>query len=48
MEDGKARISVSGLWKVFGPNPQRVMTPEWEQKTRSEIQEHSDLTLSEL
>ena len=41
MEDGKARISVSGLWKVFGPNPQRVMTPEWEQKTRSEIQEQT-------
>ncbi|MCE2462882.1 MAG: glycine betaine/L-proline ABC transporter ATP-binding protein [Dehalococcoidia bacterium] len=41
MEDGKARISVSGLWKVFGDNPQRVIAPEWEEKTRAEVQEQT-------
>jgi glycine betaine/proline transport system ATP-binding protein len=38
-EDGKTRISVNGLWKVFGPDPQRVTTPEWRDKSRAEIQE---------
>ena len=41
MENGKARISVKGLWKVFGPDPERVMTPEWGEKTRREIQEET-------
>ena len=41
MEDDKARISVKGLWKVFGPDPERVTTPEWSHKTRGEIQEET-------
>ena len=41
MEDGKARIRVNNLWKVFGHNPQRVMSPEWAEKTRAEVQEQT-------
>ena len=41
MQDGQALISVQGLWKVFGPDPERVMTPEWDEKTRGEIQEET-------
>ena len=41
MQDGQALISVQGLWKVFGPDPERVMTPEWDEKTRGKIQEET-------
>ena len=41
MEDGKPRISVSNLWKVFGHNPKRVIEPEWAEKTRTEVQEQT-------
>ena len=41
MEDGKTRIGVDGLWKVFGADPKRIMTPEWREKTKTEIQEQS-------
>ena len=46
MEDGKARISVKGLWKVFGPDPERCMRPEWVEKTRGEIQEETDCVVA--
>ena len=32
------RISVRSLWKVFGKNPQTVMTPEYADKSKAEIQ----------
>jgi glycine betaine/proline transport system ATP-binding protein len=31
-------ISVNSLWKVFGNNPERVMTPEYAGMTKAEIQ----------
>ena len=34
-----SRIRVRGLWKVFGSDPQRVMAPEWRDKTRGEVQQ---------
>ena len=39
MNNGDVRISVRGLWQVFGQNPRRVMAPEWADKSRAEIQE---------
>ncbi len=41
MEDGKPRISVTNLWKVFGHHPERVIAPEWADKTRTEVQEQT-------
>ena len=35
------RISVRGMWKIFGPDPQRLMEPEWQGKTKEEIQEQT-------
>ena len=32
-------ISVNSLWKVFGNNPERVMTPGYADRTKAEIQE---------
>ena len=32
------RISVRDLWKVFGPFPERVMTPEYEGRSKADIQ----------
>ena len=41
MQNGDSRISVKGLWKVFGSNPERIMAPEWRNKTRKEVQEET-------
>ena len=38
---GGDRISVRSLWKVFGKNPKSVMTPEYADKTKAEIQEET-------
>ena len=38
---GGDRISVRSLWKVFGKNPRSVMTPEYADKTKAEIQEET-------
>ena len=38
MDAGKTRISVKGLWKVFGKNPERVMADGNGGKTKAEIQ----------
>jgi glycine betaine/proline transport system ATP-binding protein len=35
------RISVRSLWKVFGKNPRTVMTPEYADKSKAEIQEET-------
>ena len=32
------RISVRSLWKVFGPLPERVMTPEYAGRSKADIQ----------
>ena len=32
------RISVNSLWKVFGPEPERAMTPEYRDRTKAEVQ----------
>ena len=33
------RISVRSLWKVFGENPEQVMTPQYADRSKAEIQE---------
>ena len=38
MYTGRERISVKGLWKVFGKNPERVMADGYRTKTKAEIQ----------
>ena len=38
MKDAAPRISVKGVWKVFGRDPHRVMGSEWRDKTKAEIQ----------
>ena len=38
MENGTPRISVKGLWKVFGKNPERLMADGNRTKTKAEIQ----------
>ena len=35
------RISVRSLWKVFGKNPRAIMTPEYANKSKAEIQEET-------
>ena len=39
MQNNKAKINVKELWHVFGNNPRRILRPEWQDKTRTEIQE---------
>ena len=39
MQDNNAKINVKELWHVFGNNPRRILRPEWQDKSRSEIQE---------
>ena len=46
MVAGQPRIKVTELWKVFGSDPERVMTPEWSQKSRTEIQEQTGCVLA--
>ena len=35
------RISVQGMWKIFGQDSERLMEPEWEGKSKDEIQEET-------
>ena len=39
MQNNNAKINVKDLWHVFGNNPRRILRPEWQDKSRSEIQE---------
>ena len=39
MQNNNAKINVKDLWHVFGNNPRRILRPEWQAKSRSEIQE---------
>ena len=41
MQNGNIRISVKNLWHIFGHNPRRIMAPEWQDKSRTEIQEET-------
>ena len=41
MESINDCITVNNLWKVFGSDPERVTTPEWHDKSRSEVQEET-------
>jgi glycine betaine/proline transport system ATP-binding protein len=39
MQNNNSKINVKELWHVFGNNPRRILQPEWQDKSRSEIQE---------
>ena len=39
MQSNNVKINVKELWHVFGNNPRRILNPEWQDKSRSEIQE---------
>ena len=39
MQNNNAKINVKDLWHVFGNNPHRTLQPEWQGKSRTEIQE---------
>ncbi|MDO8751652.1 MAG: glycine betaine/L-proline ABC transporter ATP-binding protein [Dehalococcoidia bacterium] len=36
-----AKLSVIGLWKVFGPHPKRILQPEWRSRSRKEVQQET-------
>ena len=46
MENGNDCITVNGLWKVFGSDPERVTTVEWQDKSRSEVQEETGCVIA--
>jgi glycine betaine/proline transport system ATP-binding protein len=39
---GRPKIEVRGLWKVFGRQPERILTSEWRDRSRSEVQAEMD------
>ena len=39
MSDEAHQIEVSGVWKVFGKGPERVFQPEYESRSRTDIQD---------
>ena len=41
MENGRTRIRVEGLSKVYGPKPESVLAPEWRDKTKAQVQEET-------
>ncbi|MCY4114915.1 MAG: glycine betaine/L-proline ABC transporter ATP-binding protein [Chloroflexi bacterium] len=43
MPSQDAQIVVDGLWKVFGPRPERVFQPEHASKSRAELQDELGL-----
>ena len=45
MSQQERQIQVSGLWKVFGNNPDRVFSDGYESKSRSEIQDELGLVV---
>ena len=46
MTSQKHQIEVEGLWKVFGDEPERAVAPEYDDKSRAEIQEELDLVVA--
>ncbi len=41
MTQTNSKLSVSNLWKVFGPDPSRILQPDWRDRSRKEIQEET-------
>ncbi len=41
MASDKDCITVNNLWKVFGQDPDKVLSEEWQDKSRSEVQEET-------
>ena len=41
MASDKDCIEVNNLWKVFGQDPDKVLSEEWQDKSRSEVQEET-------
>ena len=41
MESANGCITVNNLWKVFGQDPGRIIAPEWQDRSRSEVQEET-------
>ncbi len=46
MDDPDYQIEVTGLWKVFGKEPERSLSPEHQPKTRAQIQEELGLVVA--
>jgi len=41
MKNGRTLIRVEGLSKIYGPNPESVLVPEWNDKTKVQIQQET-------
>ena len=46
MSQSEHQIEVNGVWKVFGVRPERALLPEYQSKSRVEIQEELDLVIA--
>ena len=46
MSQSEHQIEVNGIWKVFGDRPERALQPEYQSKSRAEIQEELDLVIA--
>ena len=46
MDEPQQQIEVKGVWKVFGGRPERALQPEFEEKSRAEIQEELGLVIA--
>ena len=46
MSQSEHQIEVNGIWKVFGVRPERALQPEYQSKSRAEIQEELGLVIA--
>ncbi len=46
MSQSEHQIQVNGVWKVFGVRPERALQPEYQSKSRAEIQEELGLVIA--
>ena len=46
MSQSEHQIQVNGVWKVFGDRPERALQPEYQSKSRAEIQEELGLVIA--
>ena len=46
MSQSEHQIEVNGVWKVFGVRPERALQPEYQSKSRVEIQEELGLVIA--
>ena len=46
MSQSEHQIEVNGVWKVFGVRPERALQPEYQSKSRAEIQEELGLVIA--